>query len=277
MTEPRSPAEFTSRNAATALTLALAAAAAAVAASAAGCVSDAGLLIILQNQQPVLDDVSHVCVAGSTPSATAVGSGVLDLETGVSLVYKAYPLVQSSLPPRAATAGATDPNTVNLEGVRGTLFSPPGLTIAWPAGCPAEFFWPSTAALLPGTSQGLTVQVVRPCQADLIHALFASGALPSDFSQQIMFTVEMRAVGRVAGGGEISSDAFRFAIRMCIGCLQTNFPQTAQFNWPARPPCSIAPKPNLYLGNLCNPAQDYGPLLCCTDDMSRVLCPAPGS
>ena len=105
--------------------------------AAAGCVSNSGLLVILQNNQPVQDTTTMLCSAGSTPSATAIGTGILDLETS-SLpaaypAYIAYPLVQSTLPIQAATPGAIEPNTVYIEGVRGTLIPPPGVTISWPS------------------------------------------------------------------------------------------------------------------------------------------------
>lgn len=243
-----------------------------------GCIDNSGLLVVLQNQTPTIVDVaSHNCQAGSTASAAPVGSGVLDLEIGTNPppLYMAYPLVQSTLPRRAATPGEIEPNTVYVDGVRGTLVPPPGLAMTWPVDCPASFFWPSTAALLPGTTLGLSAQVIRPCQAQVIHDLFASGALPADMSQQVLFTIEMRVVGRVTSGSEITSDAFRFSVRVCIGCLQTGFSDIAQFNFPARPSCGVAPKPNPYHGNPCNLAQDTGPLLCCTGDMNQVICPAP--
>jgi len=248
---------------------------AAVLAGGAGCVADSGLLVILQNQQPLVDTTTHLCSAGSTASASPVGSGVLDLEVGVAPQYLVYPLVQSTLPMRAATAGAVEPNTVYVDGVRGKIVPPPGLTVNWPAGCPADFFSAGTAALLPGTTLGLTAQVIRPCQAQVIHDLFASGELPSDLTQQVVFAIEMRVVGRVTSGSEITSDAFRFYVRTCIGCLQTGFSDIAQYNYPARPSCGAAPKPNAYHGNPCNLAQDYGPLLCCTGDMNQIVCPAP--
>ena len=243
-----------------------------------GCIDNSGLLIILQNQTPTVVDVaSHNCQAGSTASAAPVGSGVLDLEIGTNPppLYMAYPLVQNTLPVRAAGAGEIEPNSVYVDGVRGVLVPPPGLTMTWPVDCPATFFWPSTAALLPGTTLGLSAQVIRPCQAQTIHDLFASGDLPSDMSQQVLFTIEMRVVGRVTSGSEITSDAFRFSVRVCIGCLQTGFSDIAQFNFPARPSCGVAPKPNPYHGNPCNLAQDTGPLLCCTGEMNQPICPAP--
>ncbi len=247
--------------------------------AAAGCVSNSGLLVILQNQQPVQDETTHICSAGSTPSANVVGTGVLDLETSTPPsaypAYLAYPLVQSALPIQAATPGAIEPNAVYIDGVRGTLIPPPGLTMTWPDGCPADFFWPTTTALLPGTMVGLTAQVISPCQAQTIHALFAAGTLPPDLGQLVIFTIEMRVVGRLTSGSEIDSDKFRFSVRTCIGCLQTGFDDVAQYNFPARPSCSASPKPNLDHGNPCNPAQDYGPLLCCTGATNDIVCPAP--
>jgi hypothetical protein len=243
----------------------------------AGCVSNSGLLVILQNQEPVIADTSHDCVPPST-ATSPVGMGTLDLETSSlpasAPPYIAYPLVQNSLPARATVPGGVEPNAVNIEGVRTTIHPPPGLTVTWPAGCPATFLWPSTATLLPTTTVGLTAHVILPCHAQTIHDLFASGVLPSDFAQQVLFTVEMRVVGTVSGS-EIDSDAFRFSVRTCIGCLQTGFPNIAQYNFPARPPCGAAPKPNPYHGNSCNVAQDTHPLLCCTGDMNQIVCPAP--
>ena len=240
----------------------------------AGCVSNAGLLVILQNQQPAAD----TCAAQATLTTSPVEMGTLDLETSSppagAPAYLAYPLVQNSLPMRAAMAGGVEPNAINIEGVRTTIHPPPGLDVTWPAGCPATFLWPSTTTLLPGAIIGLTAEVVRPCHAQVIHDLFASSALPSDLAQQVLFTIEMRVVGTVSGS-EIDSDAFRFSVRVCIGCLQTGFPDVAQFNFPARPSCGAAPKPNLYHGNLCNVAQDVKPLLCCTGSMNEIVCPAP--
>jgi hypothetical protein len=249
--------------------------AAGVVAGAGGCVTDSGLVVILQNQTPAIDDTTHTCSAGTLPSAVAVGAGVLDLEVGSAPGYIAYPLVQSRLPTRATIPGGVDANTVYLDGVRGTLFPPPGLTVDWPADCPGTFFSPAALALIPGANQGMSAQVIRPCQAQAIHDLFASGALPPDLTQQVLFTVEMRAVGRLASGDEVLSDTFRFSVRMCIGCLQTAFSDVAPLDWPARPSCGAAPKPNPYHGNPCNFAQDWGPLLCCTGDKNQAVCPAP--
>src|SRR6185369_7465577 len=191
--------------------LAAAGAAAATGAITGGCVTDSGLVVILQNQQPTVDETMHTCSAGLLPSAVAVGAGVLDLEVGDAPAYLAYPLVQSRLPTRATLPGGSDPNTVYLDGVRGTLHPPPGLTVTWPADCPGTFFSPAALALVPGANQGMAVQVIRPCQAQAIHDLFAAGELPPDLTQQVLFTVEMRAVGRLASGDEVLSDAFRFS------------------------------------------------------------------
>ena len=247
--------------------------------AAGGCVQNSGLLVILQNQQPISDETTQMCSAGATASAVVVGTGVLDLETSTppaaAPAYIAYPLVQNALPARAANAGEFEPNAVFIDGVRGTIVPPPGLSMTWPTGCAADFYWPSTATLLPGAMMGMTAQVIRPCQSNAIHDLFATGDLPSDLGQQVLFTVEMRVVGRLTSGSEIDSDAFRFSVRACIGCLQTGIPGNAQLNFPARPSCSAAPKPNPDHHNPCNPAQDYGPLLCCTGDMNQIVCPAP--
>jgi hypothetical protein len=249
--------------------------------AAAGCVSNSGLLVILQNNQPIQDTTTLMCSAGSTPSATAIGTGILDLETSsppsAYPAYFAYPLVQNTLPSQASMPGSSEPNTVYIEGVRGTLIPPPGVTISWPAGCPADFYWPTTTSLLPGQMAGLTAQVIRPCQATVIHDLFVAGTLPPDLGQLVMFTIEMRVVGQLNSGSEIDSDKFRFSVRTCIGCLQTGLKDAAQYNFPERPTCSSLTTPNLDKGNPCNVAQDIGPLLCCTGASSEIVCPAPGA
>ena len=248
---------------------------ASLAVASLGCVSNSGLIVILQNQQPTIDTDTHMCAAASLPGGAVVGNGVLDLEVGAAPGYFVYPLLQNTLPPRAEMTGQVEPNAVVIDGMRVTIHPPPGLDVTWPDGCPGTFNWPSTAALLPGTTLGMIAQVILPCHAQVIHDLFAAGTLPSEFTQQVLFVVEMRAVGRLPSGNEITSDSFRFSVRMCIGCLQTGFPDIAQFNFPARPTCGVSPKPNLYHGNPCNLAQDYGPLLCCTGDMNQIVCPAP--
>jgi hypothetical protein len=250
-------------------------AAAGLAVFSLGCVTNDGLIVILQNQQPVPDTTTHTCTAPSMTGTAPVGNGTLDLEVGTAPGYFVYPLLQSTLPPRATSPGTVEPNTVYIDSMRVTIHPPPGLNVTWPAGCPATFNWPTTAALLPGTTLGLSAQVVLPCHAQVIHDLFASADLPSEFTQQVLFVVEMRAMGRLTSGSDITSDAFRFSVRMCIGCLQTGFPDIAQYNYPARPSCGAAPKPNGYHGNPCNLAQDYGPVLCCTGDMNQIVCPAP--
>src|SRR4029077_18095749 len=93
--------------------------------------------------------------------------------------------------------------------------------------CPANFFSPAALALVPGANQGMTATGIRSCQAQAIHDLFVAGVLPPDLTQQVLFTIEMRAVGRLASGDEVLSDAFRFSVRMCVGCLQTAFPDVA--------------------------------------------------
>ncbi len=212
-------------------------------------------------------------------SAALVGTGVLDLETSSppapEPAYIAYPLVQSTLPVRAANPGEFEPNTVFIDGVRGTIIPPPGLTMTWPAGCPADFYWPYTATLLPGAMLGITAQVISPCQAQAIHDLFASGELPSDLGQQVLFTIEMRAVGRQNSGSEIDLGRLPLLGAHLHRLSSDRILHIAQYNFPARPSCSAAPKPNPAHGNLCNPAQDYGPMLCCTGDMNQIVCPAP--
>ncbi len=242
-------------------------------AAAAGCVENPGLLVILGNQVPSLDATTHTCSATSTMGAALLGQGVMDLGVGTPQAYMAYPIVQNRLTPRGS-AGGFEPNRIMLGGFRITLKAPPGYDFPWTASVPNQIEPHFPQGLEPSTSLTAAVEVVSQTQGKAILAEFRPGGLNPDITQQIVFTAEIRAIGQL-NGGEIESDAFRYPIRMCVGCLQTGFTSLAQYNYPGVPLCTVAPRPNMYKGNPCNFAQDSGPLLCCLDDNHNPVCPSP--
>jgi hypothetical protein len=151
---------------------------------------------------------------------------------------------------------------------------PPGYVFPWPADVPNHVEPHFSQGLEPSASLTAKVELVSQTQAKAILDEFRPGGLNPDLTQQIIFTAEIRAVGQL-NGSQIESDVSHFPIRMCVGCLQTGFPALAQYNYPALPLCSVAPRPNMYKGNACNFAQDSGFLLCCLDENQRPVCPSP--
>jgi len=245
-----------------------------LAAAGAGCVDNAGLLVIAGNQIPMFDPVSMVCTAAADSGSSLLGQGTLDLDVGTPQAYVGYPMVENRLQPRGATAGV-EPNRIMLDGFRITLHPPLGFVFPWTDTVPDHTEPAFSQGLEPGASLTAKVNLVTQNQAQLIYEQFKPGGLSAALTDQVIFTVEMHAVGEL-NGGQIESDVFRFPVRMCTGCLQTGFTTLAQFNYPGLPTCKAAPRPNMYKGNPCNFAQDSGPLLCCEDEMtSKRICPAP--
>ena len=246
---------------------------AAIAAMSGACVDNAGLMVIVGNQIPTVDAVTHMCSASSATGAAFLGEGVLDLDVGTPQPYVAYPVIQNRLQARAV-AGGVEPNRVMLEGFHITLLAPPGFNFPWTAQVPNQMEPAFSQGLEPGASLTATVTAVSQSQAQAILAQFGPGGLNHALTEQVVFTAEMHAIGSF-NGGQIESDVFRFPIRMCVGCLQTGFTTMAEFNYPGVPLCSVAPRPNPAKGNPCNFAQDSGPLLCCLDDNHKAVCPSP--
>ena len=245
-----------------------------LAAAGVGCVDNAGLLVIVGDQIPMYDSVNMVCTAASDSGAALLGQGTLDLDVGTPQAYVGYPVVQNRLAPRGASGGV-EPNRIMLAGFRITLHAPLGFNFPWTDTVPNHTEPAYSQGLEPGASLTAKVDLVSQNQAQLIRDQFMPGGLSAALTDQVIFTVEMNAVGSL-GGGQIESDVFRFPVRMCTGCLQTGFTALAQFNYPGLPTCKTAPRPNMYKGNPCNFAQDSGPLLCCQDDMTnKRICPAP--
>jgi hypothetical protein len=251
----------------------LLAAAVAMVTAAGGCVDNAGLMVILGNQVPMMDAVTHVCSATAADGTAVLGEGVLDLDVGTPQPYVAYPIVQNRLQALGMASGV-EPNRIMLEGFHINLIPPAGFNFPWTAEAPNHLEPAFSQGLEPGAELTAQIQAVTQNQAKAILAQFGPGGLSPVLTDQVIFTAEMHAVG-TRNGDTIESDVFRFPIRMCVGCLQTGFADLAQYNYPGVPLCTVAPKPNIYKGNPCNFAQDSGPLLCCLDDSHKAICPSP--
>jgi hypothetical protein len=180
-----------------------------------------------------------------------------------------------------------DPQRIILRSFQVRIEPPSTVSVPWEPACRGRFDVEAEGVLEPGGTMAAIVEVFKDCHGRLLRSLFTTGvmkkALPPDLTTQIIFRVKVRAVG-IHGGTEIMSDVYEYPIRVCYGCLQTGYrdangvpdPFFSEFefqrNKVAR--CNQL-NANPYPGNPCNPAQDFGPLLCCTnsDDPSNIECP----
>lgn len=230
----------------------------------AGCAEPEDALVIIQNQQPTVDEETNACVVSGDATA-AVLSGVYDIDLDAAYPYFVHPLVESRFPSvKSGGSGGIERNSVLLSAVRVEIGAP--LDPKWPAGCPGVFDWPAAATLDPAQRRGLTAQGMQPCHARRIRQLIVDGQLSGDASQPVFFTLNLQVLGSRQGDG-VRSNVFPFRVQVCAGCLQRYYPNT--------PMCRDAPKPNPWRGNVCNIAQDSGPVLCCQDDAGDLICPAP--
>lgn len=239
-----------------------------------GCVDYGSALTIVQNQTPTIGESDRSCVIPSMPSTLRNALGTFDVALDKSYPYYMYPLVSNGLP---LLSGNVDPNLIYINKFSVKIEAPPTVTVPFTAACPAEFDFPNPLPLHPGDQAAAIVEAIRPCHYDLLHQLMAQGKLPSSFSERVIFRLIVRAKGR-HGSTEIKSDPFEFPVRVCYGCLQTGFNTAAyaDFNFPKVPACNRLAETNPYQGNPCNPAQDFGPLLCCALDAEGKQLECPG-
>jgi hypothetical protein len=240
-----------------------------------GCVDYGSSLTIVQNQLPTTEGAeSRACVIPSMASALRNALGTFDVALDKSYPYYMYPLVSNGLP---TLSGTVDPNIININKFSVKIEAPPTVTVPWTPACPAEFDFPSPLPLHPLEQAAAIVEAIRPCHYDLLHQLMAEGKLPSSFSERVIFRLIIRAKGR-HGSTEIKSDPFEFPVRVCYGCLQTGYNTAAyaDFNFPKVPSCNRLAETNPFPGNPCNPAQDFGPLLCCALDAEGKQLECPG-
>lgn len=234
------------------------------AAGGSGCANPTSTLIIVQNQQPTVDD-SGKCAVSTDSSQSPSSDGRYDVDLDRAYPYFVFPLIQNRLP-SIKTAGGIERNSVVLRRVQVTVHAPPGVDPAWDPRCPATFDSPATAVLDPAQSLAVKVEGMRNCHSQRLRELIAEGAIPGDTSQPVYFTLELTAVAD-RSGSEQRSDPFPFQVQVCAGCLQSMYP--------AVPNCADAPKPNPFRGNPCNIAQDVGLVLCCRDPGGALICPSP--
>jgi hypothetical protein len=238
---------------------------------ASACVEAGGALTIIQNQLPETDTMA--CIVPGDRTETRRALGTFDVALDRSYSFYMYPLIENALP---TLMMSIEPNKVEIHTWQVKIEPPPGISVAWTASCPAEYDYPNPVTLGPGDTASAIVEAMRPCHSDLLRTLMQQGKLSASFSERILFRVILRAKGR-HGATEIVSDPFEYPVRVCYGCLQTGFsdPAFVDFGFPRVPPCNKLLR-NPYQGNPCNPAQDFGPLLCCALDAEAKQLECPG-
>jgi hypothetical protein len=235
-----------------------------------GCTDANESLIVLQAQVPN----SECVVADDGASSTRLESGILDVALDQLYSYKLFPLVQNNLIP-AGGAMDIEPNRVSISGAQVKIVAPSGVVIPFRDDCSAEFDHPSHSSISPGDTRAIQVEAIRSCHAALFQDLFRTGALNPGLGESVYFRVIVRIKGR-HGGTEILADPFEFPLRVCYGCLQTGFSGPySLFNFPMTPSCGSLER-NPFPGNLCGPAQDFGPILCCAQDALAEVIQCPG-
>jgi hypothetical protein len=240
------------------------------------CVDAGGALTIVQNQVPTMgmSAAEQQCVIPSTASTARNALGTYDVALDHSYPYYMYPLLHNGLP---MITGNVDPNLIEVTRWSVKIEAPPTVSVPWNPGCPAEFDYPNPLSLHPGDQASAVVEAMRPCHGDLLRQLMQQGKISASFSERVIFRLIVRAKGR-HGATEIKSDPFEFPVRVCYGCLQTGYgtKDYADFAFPKVPACSKLTGDNPFKGNLCNPAQDVGPLLCCALDAEGKTLECPG-
>jgi len=230
--------------------------------AAAGCGAPSGQFLIVQNQVP-----EGGCVIPSTLGAVYRGTGDLDVrlvQDGAKRGYAVFPLLQNNLPaPSAGQVG--DPNRIALSGF--------DVDISLPSDAPQEGpIWelfqslelnepgllhygvPTSGSVASGG--GNTASSVDGLPAELARRIRATGVLEAKTFIYVNTTI--RARGDTNTGG-VTSDPFKYPIRVCDGCL------IAQVDV-----CPFTSSPT-NLGNECNVAQDQS-VDCCVAG-SGLVCP----
>jgi hypothetical protein len=238
------------------------------------CVDSGSGLTILQNQVPIT--TMNMCSVPAEKTDSRAVLGTLDVALDRDYPYQLYPLLANQMP---NLPGSVPPNRVNISAWSVKIEPPPGVSVPWTDGCPAEFDFPGPVQLDPGDQASALVEAMRPCHSGLIRKLMEQGKLPSSSADEVIFRLVVQAKGR-HGATSIKSDPFEYPVHVCYGCLQTGFldPAYAPFDFPKVPPCKNLIS-NPYLGNPCNVAQDQGPVLCCAKDAEglQLQCPAVGT
>jgi len=208
----------------------------------------------------------RMCLTSTAPSAEKMVQGTLDLALDKNYPYILAPLV--TLPNGAPR--------LLLSFIHVRVVGPAGVTVTWPDGCPSEFDVRFGALDLdPGGTISGGIEVLQACHEDGLRALFAKGLVDARLDIKVMMKLTVNAKAYL-GIDVVPSAPVDFPIRICVGCLQTGFPAPYDvYNYPKVPLCSQLTS-NPFLGNPCNPAQDFGPVLCCARDATGagLKCPA---
>jgi len=249
-----------------------------MAVSSGSCTSEANnSLAIVWAQVPTVN--MGGCSVTGTKGMTYLPSGTLDVGLDKDYAYDLYPLIENNL--KKAPTANIEYNAIRITGVDVKLIPPPGVTLTLPTSCPAEFSHPISLKVDPVGTAALDVEAIKACHIPAIRKQFSvaksDGGLSPNVQDQEVFTAVLRVQGE-HGGVDIESAPFSFPIRVCLGCLQRGFAAEGfrDLDYPKIPDCrSLVENP--YVGNACNIAQDFGPVLCCSTDGSgspaSIECP----
>lgn len=239
----------------------LAAGALTLALATSTCGEDTGQFLVIQNQVP-----SPACEIPGTRTGVYQGEGTLDValvEPSDTTAYFLFPLFQNNLRARGEE-GAIEPNRLIMRAFEVDIElgdTPPAEIAALfnnlrttPDGTRLlAYDEPWSGSIDPGG--GTASAYLRAFPADLARQIRSTGVLARQAFLRVF--VNMRMVAETSEG-TVKSDAFRYPLLICEGCLVNN-----------RGTCPAMP---LNLGNPCNLAQDQ--FVDCCVGAAGLVCPA---
>jgi len=243
----------------------------------AACETQKGMLFVEQNQSPEIGD-DGVCTVPAEKTEATIPRGVLDVAFDQPKAYFLYPLIKNAI--EDSLDMSPEATVVYVDRAKTVVHPEPRLPLPdFGADCPTTFEEPLAFRLEGGDTISGAMRVLLPCHAQRIKRYFEEPPdqplYPPDQNVELYYTVDFSVSGNRAGS-HIESDPFRFPIRVCYGCLQLQSPDGSL----TTPLCSTMPPENPYTGNPCNYAQDFGPVMCCSNDLEggngELICPAPG-
>jgi len=228
-------------------------------AALSACGQPAGQFFVVQNQSPEAG-----CTIPTGAAGTYQGEGTLDIRVPASsdAAYMLFPLLENDLP--AAGSGGAEPNRIALSSFEVEIAFVDGNAAAAAAFAAIEadsstaglmhFQTPWSGSVAPGG--GRTSAGTSAFPAETAIRLRDSGALADHSYARV--TANVRAHGSTQSGS-ITSDVFKYPIRVCDGCLINSITSC---------PSTTA----VLTGGVCGPGQD-APVDCCTQGTS-LICPA---